>query len=508
MRGPVMVLGALLGGLVGLKLAEDYRVSALAGHSVADTFRHLSATIIMQSPALALKNDLHTQLWRLGIYRVLQPYRSRLETLRVSKAGRARQDSLASTHFSDSDLYQRLLDVATGVLIRIVRHLRVTFIDGTAQLLATGLDPSVPTPDEKHAARLIAFQLLIHLGDTARYHEALGHAPATTSICSYYFEAIRLQPSNGHPFNQLAVVFIGRNDRTTAVFCYMRSMLTAEPFSTVRENFHRLANNIQNQVTGCLDEQGEWATRPHKLMTALAVLMAALHHHLDREQGAVHQLQQAVLDPVPWFTLLQRPVIGADWLREAQAAESPHVLQGLKLLLDWLCCHANEMYALAPQHRCFEALTAFAAAFERSLATQDLTYGPSMQHQAGILDSSMYLPEDEALRGFLPLVDTFVADHEETWPQHLASRERLRVIGSRLAWLSQNLVVPDHDGKARLFVFAAREVAPANTFTVAASTQPETVSHGMDLDEPEPAAGAYEDGPPTNPDGRLPLWSL
>lgn len=75
---------------------------------------------------------------------------------------------------------------------------------------------------------------LIHLGDLARYRNLLGEAEG------YYKQAIRVEPSSGHPYNQLALLESARGDILSTLFYYVRSLALRHPFPPARINLDKL----------------------------------------------------------------------------------------------------------------------------------------------------------------------------------------------------------------------------------------------------------------------------
>ncbi len=104
-----------------------------------------------------------------------------------------------------------------------------------------------PGPSPACAACAVA-RCLVYLGDLARYISL--HAPGDNAgkdwgaARSYYAAAARLQPGNGNPFNQLAVVATYTNAALRAAYCYARAQAAPQPFVTARDNLGLLLRDV------------------------------------------------------------------------------------------------------------------------------------------------------------------------------------------------------------------------------------------------------------------------
>ncbi|XP_056387848.1 nonsense-mediated mRNA decay factor SMG7 isoform X6 [Hyla sarda] len=74
---------------------------------------------------------------------------------------------------------------------------------------------------------------LVHLGDIARYRNQTSQAE------SYYRHAAQLVPSNGQPYNQLAILASSKGDHLTTIFYYCRSIAVKFPFPAASTNLQK-----------------------------------------------------------------------------------------------------------------------------------------------------------------------------------------------------------------------------------------------------------------------------
>ena len=97
-------------------------------------------------------------------------------------------------------------------------------------------------------------QCFLYLGDLTRYRDSGSDAAASHRIvaqaASFYQVAALLSPRWGNPHNQLAVLCLSAKDDLTAVYRYARSLASATPFPTARDNLMQVLERNRQQVAG------------------------------------------------------------------------------------------------------------------------------------------------------------------------------------------------------------------------------------------------------------------
>ncbi|XP_041125533.1 protein SMG7-like isoform X8 [Polyodon spathula] len=89
---------------------------------------------------------------------------------------------------------------------------------------------------------------LVHLGDIARYRNQTSQAE------SYYRHAAQLVPSNGQPYNQLAILASSKGDHLTTIFYYCRSIAVKFPFPAA-------STNLQKALSKAVESRDEIKTK-------------------------------------------------------------------------------------------------------------------------------------------------------------------------------------------------------------------------------------------------------
>ncbi|XP_073993233.1 nonsense-mediated mRNA decay factor SMG7-like isoform X2 [Rhodnius prolixus] len=100
---------------------------------------------------------------------------------------------------------------------------------------------------ERNSCYYICQHCLVHLGDVARYRNQMIQAE------SFYRHAVALGASSGHPYNQLALLEASRCDRLSTVFYYTRSIAVSHKFPAAITN---LANTLLKCTKAELPPEG------------------------------------------------------------------------------------------------------------------------------------------------------------------------------------------------------------------------------------------------------------
>ncbi|CAB3242237.1 unnamed protein product [Arctia plantaginis] len=84
---------------------------------------------------------------------------------------------------------------------------------------------------------LISVQkIYVFLGDLARYKEQVNETNNYAKSKLWYTKAQQINPKNGRPYNQLAILAIYARRKLDAVYYYMRSLMSSNPFHSARES--------------------------------------------------------------------------------------------------------------------------------------------------------------------------------------------------------------------------------------------------------------------------------
>ncbi|KAG6458805.1 hypothetical protein O3G_MSEX011065 [Manduca sexta] len=100
---------------------------------------------------------------------------------------------------------------------------------------------------------LISVQkLYVYLGDLARYKEQVNETNNYAKSKLWYTKAQQINPKNGRPYNQLAILAIYARRKLDAVYYYMRSLMSSNPLQSARESLQSLFDENRKKISHCL----------------------------------------------------------------------------------------------------------------------------------------------------------------------------------------------------------------------------------------------------------------
>ncbi|KAM7360927.1 smg6 nonsense mediated mRNA decay factor [Cochliomyia hominivorax] len=100
-------------------------------------------------------------------------------------------------------------------------------------------------------ARVTAQKLLIYLGDLWRYKIKDIQGQDYDEAAKYYHQAQALVPSNGVPYNQLAIVAIHNRKKFDAIYYHMRSLMSSNAIHSAKESLLVLFDEIRKKYEEC-----------------------------------------------------------------------------------------------------------------------------------------------------------------------------------------------------------------------------------------------------------------
>ncbi|XP_030109150.1 nonsense-mediated mRNA decay factor SMG7 isoform X4 [Mus musculus] len=149
------------------------------------------------------------------------------------------------------------LEAASGFYTQLLQELCTVFnVDLPCRVKSSQL--GIISNKQTHSSTIVKPQssscsyicqhCLVHLGDIARYRNQTSQAE------SYYRHAAQLVPSNGQPYNQLAILASSKGDHLTTIFYYCRSIAVKFPFPAA-------STNLQKALSKALESRDELKTK-------------------------------------------------------------------------------------------------------------------------------------------------------------------------------------------------------------------------------------------------------
>ncbi|XP_018574342.1 telomerase-binding protein EST1A isoform X2 [Anoplophora glabripennis] len=109
-------------------------------------------------------------------------------------------------------------------------------------------------------ALVSAQKIFLFLGDLGRYREQVNETSNYGKCRQWYIKSHEINPKNGKPYNQLAILAVYARRKLDAVYYYMRSLMSSNPVPTARQNLISLFDENRKKY-----EQGEKKRREERL---------------------------------------------------------------------------------------------------------------------------------------------------------------------------------------------------------------------------------------------------
>ncbi|XP_067940118.1 nonsense-mediated mRNA decay factor SMG7-like [Watersipora subatra] len=421
----------------------------------------LCRTLLLTSLEAALDQKIETELWNFAFKAQI----SALQQLIKAKSSSTKRTELqADFHlFLESSLgfYMQLLEDICEAF-----HLHPHF---RRKYSSFGIIQGRREQNKRAQARLpsktscmyICQYCLVHLGDIARYLQRIALAE------NFYNLASRYVPSNGQPYNQLAILCSTRSNKLAVTYYYIRSIAVRSPFPVAPTNLEKL---YSKQIKDCESvnfvSKNKWTHG--EVVMAFLYLQALIHLETDKEKTSklVELLHKCLssqtifsllsaqnmthMVAISLFTLSHIDSSGSEkaltddevhfrdvtvsflagflevLLNQAQKYNvREHIaLPTIKIILDWLICREGYLSnGIVKTHRCWLNLA------------KALNSIQSHCKDSKSLDLSVYdrlpLPEDVELQCFLPLHEShesldFSLIRTQEWEPDDVTRVRCR----------------------------------------------------------------------------------
>lgn len=213
---------------------DDFTVGS-EGWQSRQRLQDLYKSILLTDLESALDKKVEQDLWNSA-------FKSQIDFLRQQTKERK-----GSKKVEVQAILTLFLEAASGFYIQLLQELCLTYrldIPGHVRSSQLGILEEIngnTTPTKKphtQSCYYICQDCLVHLGDIARYCDD----PEQAEV--FYRHALVLVPSNGQPYNQLAILASGRGDELATVYYYCRSIAVKNPFPAASTNLHKTLSKV------------------------------------------------------------------------------------------------------------------------------------------------------------------------------------------------------------------------------------------------------------------------
>ncbi|XP_059419432.1 nonsense-mediated mRNA decay factor SMG7 isoform X2 [Carassius carassius] len=223
----------------------DSKLGAAEVWTSRQALQDLYQKMLVTDLEYALDKKVEQDLWN-------HAFKNQITTLQSQAKNRA--NPIRSEVQANLSLF---LEAASGFYTQLLQELCTVFnVDLPCRVKSSQLgiisnkqsSTSAIVKPQPSSCAYICQHCLVHLGDIARYRNQTSQAE------SYYRHAAQLVPSNGQPYNQLAILASSKGDHLTTIFYYCRSIAVKFPFPAA-------STNLQKALSKALESRDEVKTK-------------------------------------------------------------------------------------------------------------------------------------------------------------------------------------------------------------------------------------------------------
>uniref|UniRef100_A0A8C8F2Z1 Nonsense-mediated mRNA decay factor n=1 Tax=Oncorhynchus tshawytscha TaxID=74940 RepID=A0A8C8F2Z1_ONCTS len=217
----------------------DFKLGAAEVWTSRQALQDLYQKMLVTDLEYALDKKVEQDLWN-------HAFKNQITTLQSQAKNRANPNR--SEVQANLSLF---LEAASGFYTQLLQELCTVFnVDLPCRVKSSQLgiisnkqtNTSAIVKPQPSSCSYICQHCLVHLGDIARYRNQTSQAE------SYYRHAAQLVPSNGQPYNQLAILASSKGDHLTTIFYYCRSIAVKFPFPAASTNLQKaLAKAVESR---------------------------------------------------------------------------------------------------------------------------------------------------------------------------------------------------------------------------------------------------------------------
>nr|XP_049465319.1 telomerase-binding protein EST1A isoform X1 [Anopheles coluzzii] len=195
----------------------------------------LLETFLVREMRFAQDVNLEHHFWKMLFYGIIEQLRKQLSEAQDEQWKQYLQERALEVVESGTAYFEQLLTL----LEREHRFSLEQFIGANAATSTKGL---------RYALALVSSQkIFLFLGDLARYREQITGGHNFRKAKQWYVKAQQILPKNGRPYNQLALLSVYAKRKIDAVYFYMRSLMSSNPFESARESLMDLFNETKKK---------------------------------------------------------------------------------------------------------------------------------------------------------------------------------------------------------------------------------------------------------------------
>lgn len=155
------------------------------------------------------------------------------------------------THSDETNYQAKSIEIINDGLqyyALLLDHLSRKYLQRTTTTTTTtSCSNDEPSHKYQFLAKVSSQKILICLGDLYRYKSKIINSNDYSDACKFYQRAQSLIPSNGIPYNQLAILAIYSRKKLDAIYYHMRSLMSSNAIQSARESLKVLFDEIRKK---------------------------------------------------------------------------------------------------------------------------------------------------------------------------------------------------------------------------------------------------------------------
>ena len=199
-------------------------------------FVEIHKKLLLQDLDFAIDKKSEVELWTVAFKEVINFYQSEITSRSsILDKNKKSEAQTALTWF---------LDFASGFYILLLQDICVSydldlpFLRSVAFYGVSSEAKSAKKCQNVANVNYICTHCLVHLGDISRYRGHLKQAE------NFYRNSLKIAPTCGHSYNQLALLQVSKGCQLTCVFYYVRALALKCPFPAAAANLSKMYGKI------------------------------------------------------------------------------------------------------------------------------------------------------------------------------------------------------------------------------------------------------------------------
>ncbi|XP_014224992.1 telomerase-binding protein EST1A isoform X2 [Trichogramma pretiosum] len=179
-------------------------------------------TLLMNDLKFCQTENIEQHFWKITYYNIIEILR---------KSAPKENTELQEQH---KKLVLQIVEEGTVYFTNLLSCLETTYDFKIESYLSLSTSPN--GLGAIGLALISAQKIFLFLGDLARYKELINETTNYGKSRQWYLKAQQINPKNGRPYSQLALLATYARRKLDAVYYYMRSLMASNPFPSARES--------------------------------------------------------------------------------------------------------------------------------------------------------------------------------------------------------------------------------------------------------------------------------